>query len=161
MPISVGDALPQATFRAMTADGPAEISSADLFSGKAAVFAVPGAFTPTCHNAHMPSFVRNVDALKAKGVDRIVCIAVNDPFVVGAWGEATGAAAAGVRVVGDSEAAFTKAIGLDLDMSGIGLGTRSQRYAMLVEDGKVAWLAVEGSPGQAEATSAEAMLAAM
>ena len=161
MPIAVGDALPAAAFRVMTPEGPAEAPSADLFKGKVAVFAVPGAFTPTCHNVHLPSFLANAEALKAKGVERIVCVSVNDPFVCGAWGDATGATAAGIRVVGDSDAAFTKAIGMEFDGSAVGLGVRSKRYAMLVEDGKVTWLAVEDSPGQAEKTNADAMLAAM
>ena len=161
MTIAVGDALPEATFRVMTADGPAETPSADLFAGKVALFAVPGAFTPTCHNVHLPSFMAQADALKAKGVDRIVCVAVNDPFVCGAWGDATGATAAGIAVVGDSDAAFTKAIGMDFDGSAVGLGLRSKRYAMLIDEGRVAWLAVEDNPGQAERTNAEAMLAAM
>jgi cytochrome c peroxidase len=161
MPIAVGDALPAAAFRVMTAEGPAEAPSAELFKGKVAVFAVPGAFTPTCHNVHLPSFLANADALKAKGVERIVCVSVNDPFVCGAWGDATGATAAGIQVVGDSDAAFTKAIGMEFDGSAVGLGVRSKRYAMLVEDGTVRWLAVEDSPGQAEKTNADAMLAAM
>ena len=161
MTISVGDTLPSATFRTMDEAGLAEASSAELFSGRTAVFAVPGAYTPTCHNTHLPSFLANIDALKAKGVERVVCIAVNDPFVVGAWAKDTGAGAAGIRVVGDSDAAFTKAIGLDFDGSAVGLGVRSKRYAMLVEDGVVKWLAVEDNPGEAAKTSAEAMLAAL
>jgi peroxiredoxin len=161
MTISVGDTLPSATFRTMDEAGLAEKPSGDLFAGKVAVFAVPGAYTPTCHNTHLPSFIANADALKAKGVTGVVRIAVNDPFVVGAWSKDTGAGAAGITVVGDSDAAFTKAIGMDFDGSAVGLGVRSQRYAMLVEDGVVKWLAVEDSPGEAGKTSAEAMLAAM
>ena len=161
MTIAVGDTLPSATFRTMDAAGMAEKSSADLFAGKVAVFAVPGAFTPTCHNTHLPGFLANAEALKGKGIARIVCITVNDPFVVGAWAKATGADEAGVEVVGDCDAAFTKAIGLDFDGSGAGLGVRSQRYAMLVEDGVVTWMAVEDSPGTAEKSSAEALLAAL
>ncbi len=161
MPITVGDTLPAATFRQMTADGPGTVESAELFAGKVAVFAVPGAFTPTCHNVHLPSFIAGMDALKAKGVERVVCVTVNDPFVCGAWGDATGATSAGILVVGDSDGAFTKAVGLDFDGSGVGLGVRSKRYAMLVEDGVVKWLAVEDSPGQATATSADAMMAAL
>lgn len=161
MSISVGDALPAANFRVMTPDGPAEKSSAELFSGKVAAFAVPGAFTPTCHNVHLPSFFSHQKALKAKGVERVVCIAVNDPFVVGAWDKAVKASEQGVTMVGDSDASFTKAIGMDFDGSAVGLGVRSKRWAMLVEDGVVKWLAVEDSPGQADKTSADAMLKAM
>ena len=161
MTISVGDTLPSATFRTMDEAGLAEAPSAELFTGKVAVFAVPGAYTPTCHNTHVPSFIANAGALKAKGVTGIVCIAVNDPFVVGAWSKDTGAGAAGIKVVGDSDAGFTKAIGMEFDGSAVGLGVRSKRYAMLVEVGVVTWLAVEDSPGEAGKTSAEAMLAAM
>jgi peroxiredoxin len=161
MPIAVGDTLPAATFRTMSADGPGEAASADLFAGRVALFAVPGAFTPTCHERHLPGYISGAEKLKAKGVDRILCVTVNDPFVVGAWSRATGAADAGVTVVGDSDAAFTKAIGMDFDGSGIGLGVRSKRYAMVVEDGVVTWLAVEDNPGMAEKTTAEAMLAGL
>jgi peroxiredoxin len=159
MTIAVGDTLPSATFRTMDEAGLAERSSADLFAGRVAVFAVPGAFTPTCHNTHLPSFMNNAEALKAKGVARIVCISVNDPFVVGAWAKDTGAAAAGVEIVGDSDAGFTKAIGMEFDGSAVGLGVRSKRYAMLVEDGVVRWMAVEDSPGEADKTGADAILA--
>ena len=161
MTVSVGDTLPAATFRKMTADGPAEAPSSEVFAGKVAVFAVPGAFTPTCHERHLPTFTKNAESLKGKGVDRIVCLSVNDPFVMGAWAKATAADAAGIEMLGDSDAAFTKAIGMDFDGAAVGLGVRSKRYAMLVEDGVVTWLAVEDSPGEAEKTTAEAMLAAM
>jgi len=159
MTISVGDTLPAATFKTKTAEGLADVAASDLFgAGKVALFAVPGAYTPTCHQKHMPSFVRNVDALKAKGVTKIVCLSVNDPFVMEAWGEATGAAAAGVTLVCDPKAEFTKAVGLDFDGSGAGLGVRSKRYSMLVEGGVVKALNVEDSPGEAVCSTGEALL---
>lgn len=159
MPIAVGDKLPDATFVEMGAEGPAQVSAADaLGEGKVALFAVPGAFTPTCHNNHMPSFVDNADKLKAKGVDAIVCTSVNDPFVMKAWGEQTGAAKAGIRMLSDPEGAFAKALGLDFSAPPVGLITRSQRYSMLLEDGVVKVLNVEGSPGEATASKGDAML---
>lgn len=159
MTIKIGDALPAATFKALTDKGPADVASADLLgSGKVALFAVPGAYTPTCHVKHMPSFVGNVDALRAKGVERIVCVSVNDPFVMKAWGEATGAAAAGVTLVGDPEAAFTRKLGLEFDGSGAGLGVRSKRYSMLIEGGVVRQLNVEASPGEAVCSTGDALL---
>jgi glutaredoxin/glutathione-dependent peroxiredoxin len=159
MTISVGDSLPAATFKQITASGPADVASSDLFgAGKVALFAVPGAYTPTCHAKHMPSFVNNVDALKAKGIERIVCVSVNDPFVMKAWGEATGATAAGVVLVADPTAAFTRAMGLDFDGSGAGLGVRSRRYSALVESGVVKALNVEDAPGQATCSTGEALL---
>lgn len=162
MTIAIGDKLPDATFIAMGPDGPEPKSTADVFAGrKVALFAVPGAFTPTCHERHLPTFTKNAESLKGKGVDRIVCLSVNDPFVMGAWAKATAADAAGIEMLGDSDAAFTQAIGMDFDGAAVGLGVRSKRYAMLVEDGVVTWLAVEDSPGEAEKTTAEAMLAAM
>jgi cytochrome c peroxidase len=158
MTIAVGDTLPAATFRMKTETGLGEMTSAEAFAGKTAVFAVPGAFTPTCHNAHVPSFVKNMDALKAKGVDRVVCVSVNDPFVMGAWGEATGATAAGVVMLADADASFTKAVGLDFDGSGAGLGVRSKRWSMLVQDGVVKVLNLEESPGQATCSTGDALL---
>lgn len=159
MTISVGDKLPDATFVEMGDDGPAEISSADaLGKGKIALFAVPGAFTPTCHNKHMPSFVENADKLKAKGVDAIVCTSVNDPFVLKAWAEASGASGAGIRMLADPDGAFAKALGLDFSAPPVGLINRSQRYSMLLEDGAVKVLNVEGSPGEAEASKGDALL---
>ncbi|TVQ56741.1 MAG: peroxiredoxin [Rhodobacteraceae bacterium] len=158
MPIAVGDTLPAATFRLKTDAGLGEMTSADAFAGKVAVFAVPGAFTPTCHNAHVPSFVRNVAALQAKGVERIVCISVNDPFVMAAWGDATGASAAGVMMLADADASFVAAVGLEFDGSGAGLGMRSKRWSMLVENGVVKVLNVEESPGQATCSTGDALL---
>ena len=162
MTISVGDRLPEATLFEMTADGPAKVVSRDVFSGRTvAMFGVPGAFTPTCHTKHMPSFVDNADALRAKGVDEIVCLSVNDPFVTKAWGEATGATAKGIRILGDSDASFVKAMGLDFDGGAVGLGPRSRRFSMIVKDGTVAVLNVEETPSQAEATKAEKLIDAL
>jgi peroxiredoxin len=159
MAINEGDKLPAATFKVMTDEGPGDMSSADLFAGKkVALFAVPGAFTPTCHLKHLPSFVDAAKDLSAKGVDAIACISVNDPFVMKAWGEDTGASGAGIHMIADPDAAFTKAIGMDFDGSGAGLGIRSKRYSMFVDDGVVQALNVEEAPGQATVTLGGAMV---
>jgi len=158
MAISVGDKLPDATLMEMTDKGPAPVPSADLFGGKkVVVFALPGAFTPTCSNQHLPGYVRAADDIKAKGVDDIVCLSVNDAFVMGAWGKDQNVGAA-VRMIGDGNADFTNAIGLAMDGSGFGMGTRSLRYSMLVEDGVVKALNIEENPSAAEQSGAEAML---
>ena len=157
MTISTGDKLPDATVMHMTADGPAPLTTQELFGGKKVVlFALPGAFTPTCSAAHLPGFVANADKIKAKGVDEIVCLSVNDAFVMDAWGKSQNAEE--IHMVADGVAAFTRAIGLDLDLTERGLGVRSKRYAMIVDDGKVTDLAVEESPAKLEASSAEAVL---
>ncbi|MCA0929485.1 peroxiredoxin [Ruegeria profundi] len=157
--ISTGDTLPDATLTQMGADGPEEVRISDKTKGrKVVIFAVPGAFTPTCHSAHVPSFVRTKDQFTAKGVDEIICVAVNDPFVMKAWGEATGAADAGLTMLGDASAEFTKAIGMDFDAPPAGLYARSKRYAMLVEDGKVTVLNVEENPGACEISAGESLL---
>lgn len=159
--ISTGSKLPEATFATMTADGPQPMTGADIFAGKTvAVFAVPGAFTPTCHLNHLPTFLDKADDLKAKGVDGIYCISVNDPFVLGAWAEAT-ASGDDITMLADGSAQFTKAIGMELDLTERGLGVRSKRYAMLVEDGTVKTLLVEDNPGEAVKSTADALLAAM
>lgn len=159
--INVGDRLPDAEFFVMTADGLGKRTGSELFSGrKVALFAVPGAFTPTCHMNHLPGFLNNADALKAKGVAEIACVSVNDPFVMKAWGEATDASGT-IAMLSDGNGDFTKAIGLEMDGSGAGLGHRSKRYAMLVDDGVVKVLHVEDVPSTAEASSAEALLAAI
>ncbi len=161
MSISVGDKLPDATFTTMTAEGPTQMSTADVFGGrKVVLFAVPGAFTPTCHMKHLPGFVTHAADLKAKGVDTIACVSVNDVFVLNAWADQSGAKDA-VTFLADGSADFTKAIGMELDASGLGLGIRSQRYAMLVDDGVVAVLNLEEVPSSAEASSAEKILAAL
>lgn len=154
--IKEGDQLPEATLHMMSDGKPTPTTTADLFSGKKVVlFAVPGAFTPTCSLSHLPGFVVHADAIKAKGVDSIVCLSVNDAFVMGAWGDSANASE--LLMVGDGNGDFTKAVGLEMDGSGFGLGSRSQRYAMIVDDGKVTKLAVE-APGKFEVSSAEAIL---
>ena len=159
MAIKEGDKLPQATLHTMQDGRPTPVTTDDLFAGKKVVlFAVPGAFTPTCSQAHLPGYVVNADAIKSKGVDSIICLSVNDAFVMGAWGE--NANAEQLMMVGDGNGEFTKAVGLEMDGSGFGLGTRSQRYAMIVEDGTVTKLAVE-DPGQFEVSAAEAILEAL
>ena len=159
MAIQAGDSLPDATLHVMQDGRPAAVTTADLFAGKKVVlFAVPGAFTPTCSQAHLPGFVANADAIKAKGVDSIVCVAVNDAFVMDAWGKDGNAEE--LVMAGDGNGDFTKALGLEMDGSGFGLGTRSQRYAMVVEDGRVAKLAVEAAGGF-EVSKAEAILEAL
>ena len=159
MAIKEGEKLPAATLHTMQDGRPAAVTTDDLFAGKKVVlFAVPGAFTPTCSQAHLPGYVVNADAIKGKGVDSIICLSVNDAFVMGAWGD--NANAEELLMVGDGNGDFTKAIGIELDGSGFGLGSRSQRYAMIVEDGTVSKLAVE-APGQLEVSAAEAILAAL
>ena len=162
MSISKGDKLPDATLLQLGADGPQEVSlSANTAGRKVVIFAVPGAYTPTCHSAHVPSFVRTKAQFDEKGVDEIICISVNDPFVMKSWGEATGAIKAGLSMMSDPQSAFTKAIGMDFDAPPAGLYGRSKRYAMLVEDGTVTLLHAEESPGTCEVTAGESLLAAM
>ncbi|SHH52603.1 peroxiredoxin [Marivita hallyeonensis] len=159
MTIALGDKLPQADLVKMGSDGPETVSLADHAKGKKlVVFAVPGAFTPTCHSAHVPSFIRTKDQFEAKGIDEIICVAVNDPFVLQAWGESTGATAAGITMLGDAQSTFTKAMGMDFDAPPAGLMGRSKRYAMIVDDGKVTALHVEESPGVCEVSGGEALL---
>jgi cytochrome c peroxidase len=159
MAIKEGDALPDAELVRIGAEGPETVQLHDLVgTGRAVVFAVPGAYTPTCSSAHVPSFVRTKDDFADKGVGTIVCIAVNDPFVLKAWGESTGAAEAGIHTLGDPAGRFTKAIGMDFDAPPAGLHGRSKRYAMLVEDGRVTVLNVEESPGTCETSAGEALL---
>jgi len=162
MPISHGDTLPDATLVQMGAEGPMQVKMSEKTKGrKVVVFAVPGAFTPTCHSAHVPSFVRTKGEFDAKGVDEIICVSCNDPFVMKAWGEATGATAAGITMLGDASSEFTKAIGMDFDAAPAGLMARSKRYAMLVEDGKVTLLQAEESPGVCDVSGGESLLANM
>lgn len=158
MAIAVGSRLPEATFRTMTPSGPATTTTGEIFSGKRVVlFAVPGAFTPTCSNQHLPGFLANYDAFIAKGIDTVACTAVNDIFVLDAWSKST-AANEKIVFLSDGNGEFVRAIGLDLDASGAGLGPRSRRYAMLVEDGVVKALNIEDAPGKAEKSAAEVLL---
>jgi peroxiredoxin len=160
MAIQVGDKIPSATLKVAGSEGIRDVATDELFGGKkVVVFAVPGAFTPTCSAKHLPGFVQNADALRSRGVDKIVCLAVNDAFVMGAWGRDQGV---GEKVVmaADGNGEFTRALGLELDASRFGMGTRSQRFAMVVDDGVVAKLQVE-APGKFEVSSAEAVLRAL
>lgn len=158
MTIAKGDRLPEATFRVLGPEGINTLTRGDIFDGKKVVlFAVPGAFTPTCHLKHIPGFIENADAFKKKGIDSVACVAVNDPFVLGAWADASGSKGK-ILFLSDGNAEFTKKIGMDFDGSGIGLGTRSKRYAMLVDDGVVKVLNVEDSPGVAVESTAAKLL---
>jgi peroxiredoxin (alkyl hydroperoxide reductase subunit C) len=160
MTIKVGDTIPSMKLMMATAEGPKETSTDDIFKGKKVVlFAVPGAFTPTCSAKHLPGFVQNADAIKAKGVDTIACISVNDAFVMGAWGKDQGTGDK-VTMLADGSANFVKALGLELDVTARGMGVRSQRYALIAEDGKVTHLGVE-APGGFEVSKAESVLAAL
>lgn len=162
MTISHGDTLPEAELIRIGDNGPEAVSVSALTKGrKVVIFAVPGAFTPTCHSAHVPSFIRTKDGFKVKGVDEIVCVSVNDPFVMKAWGEATGATPAGITMLADADGSFTKAIGLDFTAPPVGLFGRSKRYALYAEDGVVKALHQEESPGQCEISGGEALLAAI
>ncbi|MEL6860456.1 MAG: peroxiredoxin [Pseudomonadota bacterium] len=157
MTISVGDKLPEATFMEMTANGPEPVSTADVFGGKkVALFAVPGAYTPTCSAKHLPGFVDKQGDLAAKGIDDIVCTSVNDVFVMGAWGKDNGVEGK-VRMLADGNGTFAAALGLEMDGSGFGMGQRSQRYSMIVEDGTVKELNVEQG-GAFEVSSADYLL---
>jgi glutaredoxin/glutathione-dependent peroxiredoxin len=156
MTIQVGDRLPDVPLAIATADGPKPTTSGEFFAGKrVALFAVPGAFTPTCSARHLPSYVEKADELKGKGVDEIACISVNDPFVMGAWGKADGSE--DITMLADGNGEFAAAVGLEMDGSKFGLGKRSQRYSMIVDDGVVEQLNVE-APGEYRASSAEYML---
>ncbi|NQU61876.1 MAG: peroxiredoxin [Rhodospirillales bacterium] len=156
MTISIGDKIPSVDLSIMGSDGPEGISTDDIFSGKkVAIFGLPGAFTPTCSAKHLPGFVNNAAALKAKGIDTIVCLAVNDVFVMGAWGKDQNVGDK-VMMASDGSAVFTKATGLELDLTERGLGLRCQRFSMVVDDGEV--LSIHIDDGVFEMTSAETML---
>jgi len=162
MTISQGDHLPDATLVQMGAEGPMPVTLSEKTKGrKVVIFAVPGAFTPTCSSAHVPSFIRTKEQFASKGVDEIICVSVNDPFVMKAWGEATGATAAGITMLGDSQSEFTKAIGMEFSAPPAELMARSKRYAMLVDDGKVTLLQEEASPGVCDVSGGEGLLASM
>ena len=158
MKLSVGDRLPDTNLYVLTEDGPQAISTNDWFAGrKVVVFAVPGAFTATCQNDHVPNFLNNLDQLKSKGVDEVACLAVNDVFVLKAWSEVTEAAGK-LTFLSDGNGEFTSAIGAENDISAVGLGVRSERYVMLVTDGVVDFLSVEEARGSIEKSSAELVL---
>jgi len=156
MTINVGDRIPDVQLSVVTPNGPEQVSSKDYFAGRrVALFAVPGAFTPTCSARHLPSYVEKAGELKGKGVDEIACVSVNDPFVMGAWSERDGSA--DITMLADGNGAFADAVGLAMDGSKFGIGKRSQRYSMLVNDGVVEQLNVE-APGEYRASSAETLL---
>lgn len=158
MTIQVGDTVPEGMLMRMTAEGPAPITTDELFSGKKVVlFAVPGAFTPTCSAKHVPSYVSNAEALSAKGVDTVACLSVNDVFVMGAWGKDQGVGDK-VMMLADGVGEYTSKLGLELDLSARGLGKRATRFAMVVDNGKVSHLAVEENPGEMSVSGAEAVL---
>ena len=158
MTIKVGDTIPSMKLMQGTAEGPKEISTDEIFKGKKVVmFAVPGAFTPTCSAKHLPGFVQNAAAIKAKGVDNVVCLAVNDAFVMAAWAKDQGVDG-NIIMLADGAGQFTKALGLELDLMGRGMGVRAQRFALVAQDGKVTHLAVE-PPGGFDVSKAESILA--
>ena len=156
MAISIGDKIPSLTLKTMGDEGPTDITTDDIFGGKKVIlFALPGAFTPGCSLAHLPGYVVNADKIKAAGVDTIACLSVNDAFVMGAWGKDQNADE--ILMLADGNAEFTEAVGLELDGTGFGMGKRSQRYAMLVDDGTVTAINVEEGPG-VDVSSAETMM---
>ena len=162
MAIGTGDRLPEATFLEKGPDGIAAVPAGEVFSGRRVVlFGLPGAFTGMCSTQHVPSFIRVADRLRAKGVDEIVCVAVNDPFVMAAWSEATGAGAAGIRMLADADGSFARALGLEFSNPERGLIGRSKRYALLAEDGVVRVLNLETSRTDCEISGGETMLAAI
>ena len=161
MTINVGDKIPSVTLKQLTPEGVKEVATDEIFRGKKVVlFAVPGAFTPACSQRHLPGFVEKAGDIKAKGVDEIACVAVNDAFVMGAWGKEQRAEGK-VRMLADGSGDFVRALGLELDLTKGGLGIRSKRYSMLVEDGVVKSLNIEAQPGQVDASGADAMLRAI
>ena len=161
MTINVGDRIPSVTLKQLTPEGVQELSTDEIFRGKRIVLiAVPGAFTPACSQRHLPGYVERAADIKAKGIDEIACVAVNDAFVMGAWGREQKAEGK-VRLLADGSGEFARALGLELDLSKGGLGVRSKRYSMLVDDGVVKSINVEQQPGQVDVSGAEAMLKAL
>lgn len=158
MAISVGERLPEATLKIMTGDGPAKFELSDILTGKRTViFAVPGAFTPTCHLTHLPGFLEHLDTIKSRGIDEVAVISVNDHFVMGEWAKATKGGGK-IHFLADADATFTKSIGMDQDLTVAGLGVRSKRYSMIVEDGVVRQINIEPRPGQADVSGAANIL---
>lgn len=161
MTISVGEKLPDATFVKLGAEGPESVSLGSLLAGrKVVLFALPGAFTGPCSTSHIPSFIRTADAFRAKGVAEIICVSVNDPFVLQAWGEATGATAAGITLLGDSNGAFTKELKMDFTAPHLGLIGRSNRYALVLEDGVITHANID-EPGVCDISTGEVLLASL
>ncbi len=159
MAINVGDKLPDTMFTVMGGEGPEQKSTADIFAGKKVVlFAVPGAYTPTCHKGHMPGFVQHCDAIKAAGVETVACTSVNDVFVMEAWAKDSGASGK-IEMLADGSAEFAKKLGLEIDLTARGLGVRSHRYSMMVDDGVVKLLNVEAAPPEHDVSSAATMIA--
>jgi peroxiredoxin len=162
MTISVGDSLPDATLLRVGDDGPETVSMAEKLKGrKVVIFGLPGAYTGTCTSAHVPSFIRTKDDFDAKGVDEIICVSVNDPFVMASWAKDTGADAAGLTMLGDASAEFTKAIGMNWTAEPVGFFDRSRRYALYAQDGVVKVLNVEEGPGVCEVSAGETLLKAI
>ena len=161
MALTVGDTIPDVKLMTLTAEGPKPVQSSEVLGqGKVVLFAVPGAFTPTCNDHHLPGFVMQADEILAKGVDRIACIAVNDAFVLGAWGNAQGTGDK-ILMLSDGNGEFAAAAGMELDLSGIGLGTRSQRYAAILQDGVVEEMFLESNPGQVDVSGSDKVLKAL
>lgn len=159
MTISTGDTLPGATLYRMGEGGPEAVEMSDLAgSGKVVIFGLPAAFSGTCSNSHVPSFIGSMGKLKDKGVDEVICVSVNDAFTMGAWDESLGASKAGIHMLGDASGGFTKAVGMDFDAPAIGFFGRSKRYSMLVEDGVVKAVNIEENPGACEISGGEAIL---
>jgi peroxiredoxin len=161
MAIEVGERLPEATFLEKGIEGIVAVPAGEAFAGKVVIFGLPGAFTGMCSTQHVPSFIRVADRLRAKGVDAIVCVAVNDPFVMAAWSEATGAGAAGIRMLADADGSFARALGLEFSNPERGLIGRSRRYALMAEDGVVRVMNLETSRTDCELSGGETMLAAV
>ena len=154
-----GDKIPAVTLKQMTSDGPTDVALADYCAGrKVVIFALPGAFTPTCSEAHVPSYIDNAQALRDKGIEAVACISTADFFVMGAWGKSMGVGD-NIDMLGDGNAEFTRAAGMTLDLSGFGLGERSQRYVMVLDDGVITHLAIESDPTAATISAADAVLA--
>ena len=162
MTIAIGDRLPDATLRFMGENGPSEVTVSDLTTGKSVVlFGLPGAFTGTCTTAHLPSFIRTKDAFASKGIDDVICVSVNDVFVMQEWAKSTGADSAGITMLCDTDSSFAKALGLDFDAPPVGLLGRMKRFAMVVKDGEVTVLNIEENPGVCELSAGETILDAI
>lgn len=162
MTITTGQTIPDATVLRMGPEGPEQVQLSSLTAGrKVVIFGLPGAFTGTCSTAHVPSFMRTIDGFRAKGVDEVICLSVNDPFVMDAWSKDTGAGEAGIVMLGDAQSEFTTAIGMDFTAPPVGFVARSKRYSMLVDNGVVQILNEEGSPGECEISAGETLLDAI